>query len=228
MNAHAGPSFTPVHPGPAERPTLVDLARRLEDMTGLDGAVDALRPLAQKLVASDSQGLLLGKPLGHALHPLLTDAPLGAWMSALALDLAGGKQARPAAQRLVGLGILAAVPTAVTGLAEWAHTRGKDSRVGVAHAAGNTGALLLYGASYIARRRGHQGRGVTLGLAATAAASAGGYLGAHLAIARNVGSRDAAFAGSLPQDDGRDAASERRADDIPPDALTAEVGLDGL
>lgn len=227
MNAHAGPPATPVHPGPAERPALVDLAGRIEEMADLDRVVDALRPVAQRLVSSDPRGLLLGKPLGHALHPLLTDAPLGAWMSALALDLAGGRQARPAARRLVGLGILAAVPTAVTGLAEWAHTRQKDSRVGVAHAAGNTAALLLYGASYLARRRGHHGRGVGLGLAATAAASASGYLGGHLAIARNVGSRDAAFAGSLPRDGASDAAPTY-ADDLPPDALTAEVGLDGL
>lgn len=189
----------PVGQAADAQPLLVRLARMVEDEQRLDGAVAALRPVADRLASSSARGLLLGRPLGHAAHPLLTDVPLGAWMSASVLDLVGGRAARPAARRLVGLGVLSAVPTAVTGLAEWSHTDERQGRVGAVHATSNTIALLLYGASYISRLKKHQGRGAMLALAGGMVSAVGGYLGAHMAIARDVGSRDAAFADSLPE-----------------------------
>ena len=144
--------------------------------------------------------LLRGRPAGHAAHPFLTDLPLGAWMSAGILDLVGGERARPAARTLVGVGLLGSVPTSLTGLAEWTHTDPASGRVGALHAVGNTAALALMGLSWLARGHGHHRRGVLLALAGNSVAAASGYLGGHLAIARNVGSRDAAYAGSLPAD----------------------------
>lgn len=183
----------------ADEPALVGLALRLEGDARLDAAVDALRPAADALVAEPARrDALLGKVMGHSLHPLLTDVPIGAWVSALALDLVGGRAARPAARRLIGLGILAAVPTAISGLADWQHAGRRDQRVGVVHAAGNSVGLLLFGASWLARGRGHHGRGVALGLLGGAAAGFSGFLGAHLSLARNVAARDEAFADSLP------------------------------
>ncbi len=205
------PATPSPHSAGAPRPPLVGLARSLEGEARLDGAVDALRPVADALVADDARrDLLLGRQLGHAVHPLLTDAPIGAWASAVLLDLVGGEESRAAAQRLVGIGVLAAVPTAVTGLAEWAHLGRRDARVGVAHAAGNSLALGLFAASWLARRRGRHASGVVLGLAGAGAVGASGFLGAHLAVARNVSSRDAAFAESLPPDQrvGRDRAGD--------------------
>jgi uncharacterized membrane protein len=183
----------------ADEPALVTLALRLEEDGRLDTAVDALQPAADALVAdSTRRDVLLGKAMGHSLHPLLTDVPIGAWVSALALDLVGGRQSRPAARRLIGIGILAAVPTAVSGLADWQHAGRRNQRVGVVHAAGNSVGLLLFGASWLARGRGHQARGVTLGLLGSAAVGFSGFLGAHLSLARNVAARDEAFADSLP------------------------------
>lgn len=205
------PAAPSPHDAGAPRPPLVGVARALEGETRLDGAVHALRPVADALVADDTRrDLLLGRQMGHALHPLLTDAPIGAWASAVLLDLVGGEDSRAAAQRLVGIGILSAVPTALTGLAEWAHLGERDARVGVAHAAGNSVALGLFSASWFARRRGDHARGVSLGLAGVAAIAVSGFLGAHLAIARNVNSRDAAFAESLPPDQrvGRDRTGD--------------------
>lgn len=209
--ATARPATPTTHDAGAPRPPLVGVARALEGETRLDGAVEALRPVAHALVAEPGRrDLLLGRQLGHALHPLLTDAPLGAWSSAVLLDLVGGTQSRAAAQRLVGFGLLSAVPTALTGLAEWAHLGRRDARVGVAHAGGNSLALGLFAASWLARRRGSHASGVALGLAGVAAAGASGFLGAHLAIARGVSSRDAAFAESLPPDQrvGRDRTGD--------------------
>ncbi len=74
---------------------------------------------------------LRGTWAGHALHPLLTDFPLGAWLAASFLDLFGGDATSRASRRLVGFGLLAAVPTAAAGLAEWQATNGVVRRVGV-------------------------------------------------------------------------------------------------
>lgn len=189
---------TPGGPG-RDEPVAVRLLRRIEEEPRLDGLADRLTGLGRAITARPAlRDLLLGRQAGHAMHPWLTDAPIGAWTSASVLDLVGGPGARPAARRLVGLGVLAAVPTAVTGLAELGHVDERSRRVGALHAAGNGVALALYTASWLVRRREHALVGAVLALAGAGAASASGYLGGHLAIARNVGSRAAAFADSLP------------------------------
>src|SRR5919108_30564 len=43
---------------------------------------------------------LSGTWLGHALHPVLTDLPIGAWTSAVLLDWLGGEASRDAADPL--------------------------------------------------------------------------------------------------------------------------------
>lgn len=178
----------------AAAPTVVGWIKRLEGARPLDGAVRAVQPLAHALVASPGRrSLLRGAWLGHAVHPPMTDVPIGLWTSATVLDLVGGPAARPAARRLVALGVVTALPTVVTGLAEWAGTEQRDRRVGVVHAAANAVALGLYTGSYAARRRGRQRAGAALAVAGTTAAAAGGYLGGHLVVARKVGSRDPAF-----------------------------------
>jgi hypothetical protein len=62
-------------------------------------------------------------------------------------------------------------------------------RVAAVHAAVNTTALALYTASLIARRRDRHGAGVALGLAGGVTATAGGFLGGHLSLARDAGLR---------------------------------------
>lgn len=174
---------------------LVHLTRRLEESRLLDGGVAALRPLADALLADDTRSdALRGRWLGHAVHPLLTDLPIGFWTSTNVLDLVGGAQSRPASRRLLALGLAAAVPTAVTGLAEWGAAAGqRERRVGLVHAVANSTALGLYAASYRARRRSRHGRGVALALAGSSAATVGGYLGGHLVSARKVSSRHPAY-----------------------------------
>ncbi|MDO8107857.1 hypothetical protein Q6348_11690 [Isoptericola sp. b441] len=184
-----------------DRPLAVRLIRRLEEDERLERLASALGPLADLVSSPPSRrSMLLGAPTGHAAHPFLTDLPLGAWTSASILDLVGGRQARPAARTLIGVGVLAAVPASVTGLAEWTHTDPASGRVGALHAAGNTVALALFGASWLARGHGHHRRGVVLALAGGGLAAAAGFLGGHLAAARNVTSRDEEFASSLPAD----------------------------
>jgi uncharacterized membrane protein len=130
-----------------------------------------------------------GEPLGHAIHPILVDLPLGFWTSATMLDLFGGRRARPAAQSLVAVGVVAAVPTVLTGWVEWQDLSDVDRRVGAVHAIGNAVGLACYVASLRARRADQHAAGVVLALAGAASTAASGFLGGHLALNRAAGKR---------------------------------------
>jgi nitrite reductase/ring-hydroxylating ferredoxin subunit/uncharacterized membrane protein len=135
-----------------------------------------------------AKDLLAGTWLGHPVHPVLTDVPIGAWTSAFVLDLVGGTQARRAADALVGVGVLAAVPTAATGLSDLADVVGPRERsLGTAHALGNVTAVALYGGSWLARRRGRRDAGVRLAMLGAAVVTGAGFIGGHLAYRKGVG-----------------------------------------
>lgn len=164
----------------------LEMAQRIEHTDALDVAVGALSTVARPVAEGPNRPLLAGNWLGHSLHPMLTDFPLGCWTSASLLDLVGGRAARKASRRLVGLGILTALPTAVTGLSDWAHTDRPSQRVGVVHAAANTVALLCYVNSYTARLRRRHFRGIGWALVGGVVAVGGGYLGGHLSLTAAV------------------------------------------
>src|SRR4051794_41878020 len=85
----------PPTPTPTHSPTTVTLTERLESASALDPFVRAVQPIAGALVADQGRAdALRGKWLGHALHPLMTDLPIGFWTSALTLDLIGGGAGR--------------------------------------------------------------------------------------------------------------------------------------
>lgn len=173
---------------------LVPVMRRVQESPILEGLGTLVGRVADRVTmdgrASDA---LRGTWFGHALHPLLTDLPLGAWMCTSLLDLFGGPESRPAAEGLLAFGVVTAAPTAVTGLAEWRATEEPARRVGVAHAISNSAALALYTASLLARRGGRQRAGVALALAGGGAAIVGGYLGGHLTIVEKIGTGDASW-----------------------------------
>jgi uncharacterized membrane protein len=128
--------------------------------------------------------------LGHSLHPVLTDLPLGCWTSATLVDLVGGRSGRSAATKLVGVGLLAAGPTAYAGLASWSRLEGQERRIGAVHAVGNDVAIVLFVGSFVARVRGQHWRGVRLALMGNLATAAAGHLGGHLALDRGTASRE--------------------------------------
>jgi uncharacterized membrane protein len=178
-------------------PRLVRVVTAIEGARVLDVGARALRPLADAVTRPPkADALLRGSWLGHALHPLLTDFPLGAWTSTTLLDLFGGRRSRPAATGLLTFGVAAALPTAASGLAEWRATEGAARRVGVVHAAVNSTALALYAASLVSRLRGRHGKATALAVGGGLVATTGGYLGGHLSLVRKIGTADPAFTAS--------------------------------
>lgn len=127
--------------------------------------------------------------LGHSLHPSLTDVTAGCWLSASLLDVAGGAASRRAATLLAGIGLVAAVPTALAGAADWSETSGPERRVGAVHSLCTDVATSLFAASLAARVRGRHGAGVRLALAGNLVVGAAGLLGGHLALARGTARR---------------------------------------
>ena len=167
------------------------LVARFESLTALDGVARAAGNAVRGMVGDGTpKELLSGAWLGHALHPILTDIPIGTWTSAVVLDWTGGRASRPAADRLVATGLLAAGATIATGWSDWADAEREDAAVrrsGLLHAVVNaTGTALMTG-SYLARRQGARGRGRALALAATGALGAGGWLGGHLSYTLGAG-----------------------------------------
>lgn len=172
---------------------LNNLLSRLESMSALDGPAGVVASLVSKVVPDGPvKDAASGTWLGHPLHPLLVSVPIGAWTSASVLDLTGGKESAAAARKLVGLGLLAAVPTATAGGSDWTDTTGAERRVGLIHAMGAWISMGLYAGSWLARRPGGSG-GKVLALAGAGVISATGYLGGHLSYAYGVGVDTTAF-----------------------------------
>jgi nitrite reductase/ring-hydroxylating ferredoxin subunit/uncharacterized membrane protein len=161
---------------------------RLGRNTTLDGVAGPVAHAVKKVIRPGAvKDLLSGAWLGHPLHPVLTDIPIGAFTSATVLDVIGGRRSRDAADVLIGLGLLAAVPTAAAGASDWSETYGDAQRVGVVHAATNLVGVGLFACSLAARRRGARVPGKLLSLAGLGALSVGAYLGGYLTYTRGVG-----------------------------------------
>ena len=165
------------------------IVSKLEQAKGLDRFVELGQRVARKLPPGKVRDGLNGVWLGHALHPVLVQAPLGAWLSAAVLDSWQGIDARrgadgrpgteQAARRLAAFGVLAVAPAALAGAADWSEQHEQQMRVGVVHLLAVTAAAGLYGAS-LAAGNSRCGRG--LRFAGLAVAGAGGLLGGHISF----------------------------------------------
>jgi nitrite reductase/ring-hydroxylating ferredoxin subunit len=163
----------------------------LEHARGIDRLADPLNDLVGRcLPPGRMRSLISGSWLGHPLHPFLVSAPIGCWTSASVLDVLGHRRS---AQTLVGLGVIAVAPTAVTGLSDWADTSGAERRIGFIHLVANFSAAGAYALSWLARRNGRHALGVGLAVAGAGAATGAGWLGGHLAYGMGVGVDTNAF-----------------------------------
>jgi nitrite reductase/ring-hydroxylating ferredoxin subunit/uncharacterized membrane protein len=167
------------------------IAGRIEHAEQLDRPSDVVASVADKLLANRRvTELASGTPIGHPLHPLLVTIPLGSWTSSMIFDLTDDEEA---ADALIGIGLVAALPAAVAGISDWRHTKGAEQRVGLVHAILNYVTVGTYGLSWLARRAGRRKSGIVLSIFGAGAMTASGWLGGHLAYAMGVGVDTTAF-----------------------------------
>jgi hypothetical protein len=146
--------------GGAESSRAMRSISQLEQAKALDRVVTAGQRVARWLPPGPLRDVLNGVWLGHPLHPVLAQAPVGAWLSAAVLDgwprirknSAGkhrGRESRGEAEqrRLVGFGLAAAGAAALAGAADWSGQHEQQMRVGVVHAAANVTAAWPDGAA---------------------------------------------------------------------------------
>jgi uncharacterized membrane protein len=141
--------------------------------------------------------MLYGLP-GHPLHPPLTDATIGMFVLAAGLAVLGALGAVTDAAgkacwlALVG-GLIVAVPTAVTGFAEWVRLEWGSPRWRTAtqHLTAMLTAVALFAVAAWLQHRGYQRGDVTTGglvfsVVGLIALTAGGWLGGALVFVHGV------------------------------------------
>lgn len=139
----------------------------------------------------EAKNILRGTWLGHPLHVVLTDVPIGAWTAAIvfdALDSMGSRAPyRFAADAAVAVGLVCAAGAAATGLTDWQDIDPPARRIGLLHGLLNVASVGLFGSSLWARRRGKRvgGRGLAaLGYAVSVIAA---QLGGNLVYEQKIG-----------------------------------------
>ncbi|MEU2427722.1 Rieske (2Fe-2S) protein [Streptomyces sp. NPDC007851] len=165
------------------------LLDRLEREPRADAVIEAVRKGVRALPLGDGRDLLHGRWLGHPVHPLMVQVPIGSWLSAAVLDLYPGRSRE--AGLLVGVGLAAAAPAALAGWVDWAELHRRQQRVGLAHAVMNVTAVGLYTASLTSRVKGRGAAGRVYGFLGLTAVAAGGMLGGHLAYRQASGANHA-------------------------------------
>jgi nitrite reductase/ring-hydroxylating ferredoxin subunit/uncharacterized membrane protein len=127
--------------------------------------------------------------LGHPLHPVFTDVPIGAWTTALALDASadGDPGMRRAATFAIGVGLVGALGAAVTGLTDWSETGGRARRTGLIHGLLNVAATTLFATSFALRRSDNHETGRSVAWAGYAVALGAAYLGGDLVYGQRLG-----------------------------------------
>ncbi|NUS14680.1 MAG: Rieske (2Fe-2S) protein [Streptomyces sp.] len=162
---------------------------RVERAESLDGLADVLRRAVRAVPLGRGRDLLHGRWLGHPVHPVLVEVPVGAWISSAMLDaVPGGGRA---AGLLVAVGLAGAVPAAVAGLVDWAELEPPQARVGLLHATLNIGAVACYTASLAARLTGHGLHGRAYALAGLCTVGFSAAAGGHLAYRQAAGANHA-------------------------------------
>jgi len=173
-------------------------ADRIAKIAWLGPIADSVQPVVQRALAAAGlpmRNALHGTALGHPLHPMLTDVPVGAWTVTAVLDAleaAGSARFAAGADAALVVGFLGALGAAITGYADWSDTADDAKSLGMAHAMLNGAATVAYTASFAARRTGNRGAGIALAYAGYGAMSLAAYLGGELSMGLQLGVRHTA------------------------------------
>lgn len=143
---------------------------------------DKAQELLKQLFAERKpvKSLLNGTWLGHPVHPMVTDVPVGAMTVAAVLDAVGQDTA---ADLAVATGLASMVASAATGAADAVDTYGRPQVYATVHASLMVGSLAAYAGSMLLRigPRGGRPLAKVLSLAGYGAMAAGAYVGGDLA-----------------------------------------------
>jgi nitrite reductase/ring-hydroxylating ferredoxin subunit/uncharacterized membrane protein len=190
---------------PETRQKRLDVAgRRFVGWWEEQEALDKVAEKVSELVRKEEQLLpggqktvdfLHGKYIGHPLHPILTDLPIGAFTFAAMFDMLsiGRKKPSKAATTLLAVGLASVPVTALAGSLDWRHTYGKTKRVGLGHAVMNGAGSVILAMSLLTRLRG---RGPTrmLNFLGNGFLTFSAYMGGHLVYEARVGTKHEAEA----------------------------------
>lgn len=169
----------------------------LTDQSALDAVAQPLSGAVRRAYETAGEtgrrvkNAMHGVWLGHPLHPALTDVPLGAWTTAVALDVAAAanrdRGLARAADFAIGVGLAGALGAAVSGLTDWSETDGSARRTGLVHGIMNLTATSLFAASWLLRKNGARGAGQAWSTAGFAVALGAAYLGGALVYDDRIG-----------------------------------------
>ena len=189
---------------PANPPLRHLIAQVAEQQTWLDRLAQPFQRWVLQLFGQPGEprrtvkDALNGTWLGHALHPVFTDVPLGSWSGTMLLDLLWlvqeDKGVARGADTTLGLGLFGAIAAALTGVADWSDLYDTDLRVGFLHGLLNGSIALTYVASWLLRLTGRRRAGVAVSTAGYLTALFSAYLGGELVFAKGTGVNHNAFA----------------------------------
>jgi len=165
---------------PGFRQTSKDVARSIQDAIFARG--ESGRNVAD---------VLHGKQIGHPLHPILTDITIGSWSLSLVFDiwsfLMRSPSSRKAADRLITLGVLSAVPTALAGITDFSAIKQDAAGHGAVHGMINTLALFFFWRSMKHRSRNYHFSGFLFSTLGLGLMTLSAWLGGELVYERRVG-----------------------------------------
>lgn len=179
-----------LEPATASKPRLTD---RISDalQNGIKAVIGANSAPPRRF-----KTFLHGTWLGHPLHAVVTDVPLGAWLLAAILDIvwlvapASAAWGARGAELAVIVGVIGALGAVATGMADWSDTYGAERTVGLYHGSLNTLAFALYIASAVLRLMTSSGEsvaGAVVGFVGLALVLVAAYLGGDMVFGKGTG-----------------------------------------
>jgi nitrite reductase/ring-hydroxylating ferredoxin subunit/uncharacterized membrane protein len=158
---------------------------------------ESLQKLVHKAFASAGpsgqkvKNFLNGTWMGHPLHVILTDVPIGAWTTAMVFDalelISGRDDFATAADASVTIGIAGALCAAMTGVTDWQDADAPARRLGMIHGILNLSGTALFAASLISRRRKSRTVGRILGALGYGVMTTAARLGGKMVYEHRVG-----------------------------------------
>jgi nitrite reductase/ring-hydroxylating ferredoxin subunit/uncharacterized membrane protein len=181
---------------PPLSPPVRNLSGRLVESQGwLDKLADPLQNWLRRFSSAPNvtklKNILQGTWLGHPVHPVVTDIPIGSWTATMVFDTLWLASEDPVMARgadiTLTLGLVGAGLSAITGLNDWSDTDATDRRVGTAHGLLNACVALMNLISYGLRRAGKRRAGILLSGTGYVLTLFSAYLGGELSFAKGIG-----------------------------------------